>query len=463
MEDAIAHARSQFEPFLEDLEDLLRIPSISTDSTHTERVREAANYVRVQLESMGFEESRLLETDGHPVVYGRHGSDPDAPTVLCYGHYDVQPPDPEEEWDSPPFEPTRRNGDLYARGACDDKGQLMMNVKAAESYLAAEGELPVNLIFLIEGEEEVGSAHLPQVIDEHADLLEADVALVSDTSMFAEDAPSITYSLRGLAYLEIELIGPNRDLHSGNYGGAVDNPAHVLGRLVASFHDEDHRIDIPGFYDEVRPLTEEERATYAELPFDEAAWKDSVGVREIRTETGYSILEATTARPTLDVNGLWGGYRGEGAKTVLPAKAGAKVSMRLVPDQDPERIAELFRDYVAAWAPETVTAEITAHHGGHPVMIDPQQPALQAAADAMESVLGTRPFFTRAGGTIPVVAEFKRKLGLDTVLLGFGLHSDAIHSPNEHFGIDRFKAGLEASIRFMDGFRRMSEQSVAEA
>lgn len=454
MDEALEYARSHADAFLEDLEHLLRIPSISTDSRHRDQVREAANFLRSELEELGFSDARLLETDGHPVVLARRIDDPDAPTVLCYGHYDVQPPDPEDLWESPPFEPTRKNGQIYARGACDDKGQLMMNVKAAESYLRSEGRLPVNLIFLIEGEEEVGSAHLPAAIEEHAEKLDADVALISDTSMFAEETPSITYSLRGMAYMELELTGPDRDLHSGLYGGAVENPAHVLARLIASFHDEDHRVDIPGFYDEVRPLTGEERATYAELPFDANAWKDSIGVEEVRTERGYSILEATTARPTLDVNGLWGGYQGEGAKTVLPAKAGAKISMRLVPDQDPDRIADLFRSYVEDWLPATVTADVTAHHGGHPVMIDPDQPALQSAADAMEAVLDRRPFFTRAGGTIPVVAEFKQKLGLDTVLLGFGLHSDSIHSPNEHFGIDRYHKGTEASIRFMDGYRR---------
>ena len=454
MNDALRYADEHQDRFVGELEDLLRIPSISTDSAYDDDVQQAANWLAAHLRSIGLQKAEVCPTDGHPIVYAEHlGAGDDKPTVLVYGHYDVQPPDPLELWDSPPFEPIRRNGDvrdgtLYARGACDDKGQLFMHVKAAESYLAEEGDLPVNLKFLIEGEEESGSVHLAPFIEEHRERLAADVVLISDTGMFAEGVPSITYGLRGLAYVEVTLTGPSRDLHSGLFGGAVENPINALARLIAGLHDEDHRVTVEGFYDDVRDLTDEERQTFKELPFDEAAWREEIDLKQAKTETGYDVLEAVGARPTLDVNGITGGYQGEGAKTVLPAKASAKISCRLVPDQDPGAVADKLERHFEAHTPETMHLQFERLHGGQPALIETDSPAMQAAADAMEAVYERRPFFTREGGTIPVVADFKDLLGLDTVLMGFGLESDAIHSPNEHFGLGRFREGIQSIIRF---------------
>jgi acetylornithine deacetylase/succinyl-diaminopimelate desuccinylase-like protein len=445
---ALSYVDLHFARFVEELKELLRIPSISTDSDYASEVRRAATWLADHFRALGFERVEIFETKGHPIVYAEYHTGSDRPTVLVYGHYDVQPPDPLELWTSPPFEPQVREGALYARGASDDKGQLFMHVKAAEAYLRTAGTLPVNLKFLLEGEEESGSVHLAPFIEAHRELLAADVVVISDTAMFAPGVPSITYGLRGLAYVEVELTGPVRDLHSGVYGGAVENPINVLARLIAGLHDEDHRITIPGFYDAVRPLSEEERRTFQELPFDEQAWMKAIGVSAVRTEKGYTVLEAITARPTLDVNGVWGGYQGRGAKTVLPAKAGAKISMRLVPDQDPEDIIEKTRRYFEQHTPPTCRLRFTPLHGGHPVLVDTRHPAMQAAAEAMARVFGRRPYFTREGGSIPVVADFKRLLGLDSVLMGFGLNSDAIHAPDEHFGLDRFRQGIESVIHF---------------
>ena len=459
MEHALRYADEHQDRFVSELEDLLRIPSISTDPQYADDVQQAANWLASHLRSLGLQGVEVCQTDGHPIVYAEHlGAGDDKPTVLVYGHYDVQPPDPLELWDSPPFEPTRRNGDardgtLYARGACDDKGQLFMHAKAAESYLSSDdGALPVNLKFIIEGEEESGSAHLAPFIEENKDRLEADVVLISDTGMFAQGVPSITYGLRGLAYVEVTLTGPDRDLHSGLFGGAVENPINALARLIAGLHDEDHRVTVDGFYDDARDLTEEERQTFRDLPFDEAAWREEIGLRQAKSEAGYDVLEAVGGRPTLDVNGISGGYQGEGAKTVLPSKASAKISCRLVPDQQPADIADKLERYFEKHTPETMHLQFERLHGGQPALIDTDSPAMQAAADAMEAVYDRRPFFTREGGTIPVVADFKSLLGLDTVLMGFGLESDAIHSPNEHFGLDRFREGIQSIIRFHQRF-----------
>jgi acetylornithine deacetylase/succinyl-diaminopimelate desuccinylase-like protein len=355
-------------------------------------------------------------------------------------------------WDSPPFEPVIKNNTLFGRGTSDDKGQLFIHAKTAEAYLKTAGRLPVNLKFIIEGEEECGSIHLKPFIEQHRDLLRADVCLVSDTAMFARDVPSITYALRGLAYVQIDLIGPSRDLHSGVYGGAVENPIIVLSRLITNLLDQYHRITIPGFYEDVRPLTDEERQTFRELPMDEEAWKQAIGIKEVRTEEGYSILECTTARPALDVNGIWGGYIGEGAKTVLPAKASAKISIRLVPDQRPEDVVQKLRRYLEAHIPPTMQMTFRDLHGGSPSIVDTDSPVMQAARDAMEAVYGKEPFFTREGGSIPVVAYFREVMDVGTVLMGFGLNSDAIHSPNEHFGLDRFREGIETAVRFLDRY-----------
>lgn len=453
MKDALLYADKHFDTFVGELEDWLRIPSISTDSKYAPDVRRAAEWLADNFRRIGITNVELLETGGHPIVYAEHMVSPDLPTVLVYGHYDVQPPDPLDLWDAPPFEPVRKDGVLYARGSSDDKGQVFMHVKAAEAYLKSGSPPPVNLKFFIEGEEESGSVHLAPSIEQYRDTLRADIVLISDTALFGDGVPSITYGLRGLAYVEVLLTGPDRDLHSGVYGGAVENPISVLARLISGLHDAQHAVTVPGFYDDVLPLTDQERANYRALPFDKEAWKESIGVEAVRTEEGYSILEATTARPTLEVNGIWGGYQGEGAKTVLPSKAGAKISMRLVPNQRPEDVVEKLRSYLEARVPDTVKLEFRDLHGGHPSITPLESPAMQAGKQAMQEVYGREPLFTREGGSIPVVADFKRILGIDTVLLGFGLNSDSIHSPNEHFGLDRFRQGIECIIRFFPAYR----------
>ena len=462
MQEALAYARDHLDDFVAELEELLRIPSISTDPEHADDVRRAADWLVDHMKQLGIQHAEAVTTGGHPIVYAEHRVDETRPTVLVYGHYDVQPPDPLALWDTPPFEPTRKNGALYARGTCDDKGQLFMHLKALEAYLKTEDDPPVNLKYVLEGEEESGSKHLPGFIAEHKRRLKADVVLISDTALFASGVPSITYGLRGMAYVEVTLIGPNRDLHSGVYGGAVENPVNVLADLIAGLHDDQHRITIPGFYDAVRPLSEEERTTFRQLPFDEQEWMRSVGVKALKTESGYTVWEAITARPTLDCNGIWGGYIGKGAKTVLPAKASAKISMRLVPDQRSEDIVAKTRRYFEEHTPPTMRLEFRDLHGGKPVVVDTTSPAMQAAAAAMEQVYGQKPFFVRNGGSIPVVADFKEILGLDSVLMGFGLDSDAIHSPNEHFGLDRFDEGIRSIIRFMDAYATR-EQAPANA
>ncbi|MDT0631085.1 dipeptidase [Rubrivirga sp. S365] len=462
MDSALQYARDHADRFVEELKAWLRIPSISTDPEHDAQTRRAADWLAQRLRDAGLKTVDVLETGsaespGHPVVYAEHHVSDDAPTVLVYGHYDVQPPDPLELWDQDPFEPVEVDGDLVARGAADDKGQAFMHVKAVEAYLQSGDGLPVNLKMMVEGEEENGSVHLAPFIEANRDRLAADVVLVSDTALFAPGVPSIAYGLRGLAYVEVELEGPARDLHSGVYGGGVENPINALARMIADLHDDDHRVTVEGFYDDVRELTDEERAGFRELPFDEARWQEEAGVEATKTEAGYSVLEGTTARPTLDVNGIWGGYTGKGAKTVLPSKATAKISCRLVPDQTPDDITEKLRRHFETHAPETMRLTFRNLHGGHGAIVDTSAPAMQAAAEALEGVFGQRPHFTREGGSIPVVADFKRLLGLDTVLMGFGLDSDAIHSPNERFGLDRFHQGIEASVRFLDAYARQAE------
>jgi acetylornithine deacetylase/succinyl-diaminopimelate desuccinylase-like protein len=455
MTPALSYAEQNADRFVGELKELLRIPSVSTDPAYADEVRRAAVWLRDHFDAIGMETTDIIETDGHPIVYADHITDPANPTVVVYGHYDVQPPDPLEEWDTDPFEPALHGDRLYARGACDDKGQMFMQVKAAEAYLSGEGDLPVNLKYVIEGEEETGSMAIESYIQSDGSRLDGDVALISDTAMFSPETPSITYGLRGLAYAEITLRGPNRDLHSGNYGGAVHNPINALSRLLADLHDEDRHIAIPGFYDDVRDLTEAERDTYANLPFDEAAWRDTIGIDDVRTEAGYTTLECLSARPTLDVNGIWGGYTGEGAKTVLPSKAHAKLSMRLVPDQSVPDIYDKLEAHLKADVPDTMELSVRRLHGGDPVLVDPSIPPMQAAKDAMGEVRGTDPVFVRNGGTIPVVADFQQHLGLDSVLMGFGLDADAIHSPNESFGLDRFHQGIQAIIRFHDHYAGM--------
>ncbi len=433
--------------FLCELFDLLRIPSVSADSKHKGDVRKAAEYVVQKLKDAGGDKVELCETKGHPIVFGEKIINPTLPTVLVYGHYDVQPADPLNLWDSPAFEPVIKDGKIFARGSCDDKGQFYMHIKAFEAMMKLN-QLTCNIKFMIEGEEEVGSDNLGAFVKENKSKLKADVILISDTSLISLDTPSITVGLRGLSYMEVEVTGPNRDLHSGVYGGAVANPINVLSEMIASMHDKNGRITIPGFYDNVAELTKEERTALNKAPFDLDEYKKELAIDDIKGEAGYTTLERTGTRPTLDVNGIWGGYTGEGAKTVLPSKASAKISMRLVPNQDSNEITELFTKHFKSIAPKSVKVKVTAHHGGQPAVTPTDSKAFKAASSAFEEVWGKTPIPTRDGGSIPIVSLFKKELGLDTVLMGFGLDSDAIHSPNEHYGIKNFLIGIETIVAF---------------
>lgn len=429
------------ERFLAELIELLRIPSISADPAYRDDVRRAGEWVRDHLIGLGAE-AELVETAGHPIVFGRAGTDPAKPTVLVYGHYDVQPPDPLALWTSPPFEPVVKDGRLYARGASDDKGQMFLHLKAFEALRQA-GELPVNVKFMIEGEEEVGSAHLGDFIRARREDLAADVVLVSDTAMLGLETPSITTGLRGLSYVEVEVTGPGRDLHSGIYGGAVQNPIQALAGMIARLIDECGRVTLPGFYDDVREVPSADREAMARAPFDGDAYRADLAIDAVAGEEGFSTLERTTIRPSLDVNGIWGGYIGEGAKTVLPSKAHAKISMRLVPHQDPDRITELFCREFPKLAPPGVRVTVTPHHGGDPAVTPTDIPAYRAAARAVKTTFGVDPIPLPSGGSIPIVALFEKELGVKTILLGFGLDSDAIHSPNERFALANFYRGIE--------------------
>ena len=437
--------------FLSELFELLRIPSVSADSKYKADVRKAAEYVKEKLQEAGVDKVALVETKGHPIVFGEKIIDPSKPTILVYGHYDVQPADPLELWNTPPFEPTVRDEKIYARGACDDKGQMYMHIKAFE-ILMKHNLLSCNVKFMIEGEEEVGSDNLPVFVKEYRDQLKADVILISDTSLISLNQPSITVGLRGLSYMEVEVTGANRDLHSGVYGGAVANPINVLAQMITSLMDENGHVTIPGFYDSVKDLSAAEREALNKAPFDLSEYKKELGIEDVRGEKGYTTLERTGVRPTLDCNGIWGGYTGEGAKTVLPSKASAKISMRLVPDQDPNVITELFTKHFISIAPQSVKVKVIAHHGGQPAVTPTDSKAYQAAEKAFEEVWGKSPIPTRDGGSIPIVALFKKELGLDTVLMGFGLDSDALHSPNEHYGIKNFLIGIETIVAFHKHF-----------
>ncbi|MCK8491857.1 dipeptidase [Spirosoma sp. RP8] len=440
--------------FLDELLELLLIPSVSADSKFKGDVRRAAEFVRDKLAAAGLDNASLYETPGHPVVYAEKIVDPALPTVLVYGHYDVQPADPYELWQSPPFEPTIRNERIYARGACDDKGQFYMHVKAIEAMIATDG-LPCNVKVMIEGEEEVGSDHLGTFVAEHRDMLKTDVILISDTSIIANDTPSLETGLRGLSYVEVEVTGPNRDLHSGVYGGGVANPINVLCDMIASLHDEAGRITIPGFYDNVADLSEAERAELAKAPFNLQDYKQDLDVNDVAGEAGYSTNERTSIRPTLDVNGIWGGYTGEGAKTVLPSKAFAKISMRLVPNQTPDEITELFTKHFTAIAPASVKVKVTPHHGGLPYVTPVDSVEFEAASKAFEDAWGKKPIPTRGGGSIPIVALFERELGVKSILMGFGLDSDALHSPNESYGLFNFYKGIETIPYFYKNYAEL--------
>ena len=442
--------------FLDELIAFLRIPSVSADSKFKEEVLRGADFLEESLRQAGVDKVEICATPGHPIVYAEKLVDPEKPTVLVYGHYDVQPADPYELWDSPPFEPIIKEERIYARGACDDKGQLYMHIKALE-ILNHQGTPPCNLKFILEGEEEVGSSNLENFVKENAERLSSDVILISDTAIISNDTPSITVGLRGLSYVEVEVTGPNRDLHSGVYGGAVANPINVLCDMIASLIDDSGRITIPGFYDRVKELTEQERSDLAKAPFDLEEYKKSIGIEEIQGEEGYSTIERTGIRPTLDVNGIWGGYTGEGAKTVLPSKAFAKISMRLVPDQDDMEITELFSRHFQSIAPQSVTVKVTPHHGGMPAVTPTDSLAYQAASRAFEEAWDKTPIPTRDGGSIPIVALFDEVLKVNTVLMGFGLDSDAIHSPNESYGIFNYLKGIETIVGFHHQFAALAK------
>jgi acetylornithine deacetylase/succinyl-diaminopimelate desuccinylase-like protein len=456
MESIKAILESRKDKFLDELLQLLRIPSVSANPAHKEDVARTAQMVHDRLQELNLARVEIYPTAGHPIVYGETEQLPGRPTVLMYGHYDVQPPDPLHLWNSPPFEPVIKEGKIYARGACDDKGQMFMHIKAHE-IMNELGELPCNIKYIIEGEEEVGSDNLEYFIRTHVDMLTCDVILISDTSMIANDVPSLTTGLRGLSYLEVEVTGPNRDLHSGTYGGAVDNPVNVLCEMIASLKDEHRAITVAGFYDDVVVLSAEERAKMAERPFDYAEYLEHLDIATTRGEDGYSVTEQVSIRPTLDVNGIWGGYIGEGAKTVLPSKAYAKISMRLVPNQDPDKITALFTQHFQSIAPASVKVEVRPHHGGRPAVTPIDSVGFIAASKAMRDTFGKDPIPTREGGSIPIVAMFKDVLGANTVLMGFGLDSDAIHSPNEHYGLFNYYKGIETIPLFHRYFAEMSK------
>lgn len=443
--------------FLNELIDLLKIPSISAKPEHKSDMEKTAEAVKQRLIEAGADKVEICQTKGYPVVYGEKIIDASKPTVVVYGHYDVQPADPLNLWDSPPFEPVIKKtevhpeGAIFARGSCDDKGQMYMHVKAFETMMKTNS-LPCNVKFMIEGEEEVGSTNLGPWIIENKERLKGDIILISDTSIIANDIPSIDSGLRGLAYMEVEVTGPNRDLHSGVYGGAVANPINILCKMIAACHDENNHITIPAFYKDVLDYNDEDRAEMAKAPFNLEDFKKDLAIAEERGEKGYSTNERTGIRPTLDVNGIWGGYTGEGAKTVLPSKAFAKISMRLVPNQNSHNISEIFTQFFESIAPKSVKVKVTAHHGGEPVLVPTNSKGYLAASKAMEETYGKKPVPTRSGGSIPIVALFKKELGLDSILFGFGLDSDGLHSPNEHYGLFNYYKGIETIPLFYKYF-----------
>lgn len=439
------------ERFLEELFELLRIPSISAQSSHREDMIKTAEWLRASLLKAGADRAEVMPTAGNPVVYAEKIIDPAKPTVVVYGHYDVMPEDPKNEWRTDPFEPVIKDGRIWCRGADDDKGQLFMHAKAFEAMVAT-GELPCNVKFMLEGEEEIGSPSLYGWCEENKELVKGDIILISDTSMISMDTPSITCGLRGLCYMQVEVTGPDHDLHSGLYGGAVANPANVLANLITKLVDENGRVTIPGFYDDVRILTEEERTNFNKAPYNKEEYMKGVGVEELAGEEGFTTIERTGVRPSLDVNGIWGGYTLEGTKTIIPSKAYAKISMRLVPDQNWEKIAVLFEDYFRSIAPKCVKVDVKSLHGGQPYVSPTDLKAYKAAEAAIVDTFGKQPLPFYSGGSIPIVSGFENILGMKSILIGFGLGKDAIHSPNESYGLDQFYKGIDTIIRFYKHF-----------
>ena len=455
MEDIKKYIEDNKQRFLDELFELIRIPSISSEQKHKDDMKKMAEALKQKLLDAGADKADVMPTDGNPVVYGEKMVDSSRPTVLVYGHYDVMPVDPIEKWDSQPFEPEVRDGKIWARGADDDKGQSFMHIKAFE-YLNQSGKLDCNVKFMMEGEEEIGSPSLGKFCEQHKEMLQADTILVSDTSMLSPENPSITTGLRGLAYMEVEVAGPNRDLHSGIFGGAVANPANVLADMIAKLKDENNKITIPGFYDDVIEATDQERKEMAKAPFDLKEYKKSLDIEEVDGEAGYTTMERTGIRPSLDVNGMWSGYTGEGAKTVLPSTAAAKISMRLVPNQEHKKIARMFKDHFKSLAPKSVRVEVKELHGGQGYVSPIDLPAYKAASKAMETTLGKKPIPVRSGGSIPIIATFENVLETKSILLGFGLESDAIHSPNENYPLDQFYNGIETIVHFYEEYAKTS-------
>lgn len=452
MKEVIDFIDSNYDKYIEELKEFLKIPSISTLPEHSRDMQTAAAFVADKLKAAGMNKVEIFQTEGHPLVYAEWLGAPGKPTVLIYGHYDVQPVDPIELWETPPFEPTIKGDKIYARGATDDKGQMFVHIKSVEAYFKTFGSLPLNVKFIIEGEEEIGSTNLISFLKNNVDLLKADAVLISDTSLYDAGVPTITYGLRGLAYMEVEVVGPNRDLHSGTYGGAVPNPINILAEMIAKLKDKDGRITITGFYKDVLKLTKEERQNFKALKFSEKEFAKSIGIKKPVGEKGYSVLERIWARPTLDCNGIFGGFTGQGAKTVIPSKATAKISMRLVPNQDPNKIAKLFTKYIKQIAPDYVNVKVTPLHGGYPVLAPLEHKATKAAARAMSKAFGKKTIYMREGGSIPIVVDFANRLKACPVLMGLGLDSENLHSPNEHFNLNHFKLGIKSSAYFLDEF-----------
>lgn len=450
MESLLSFIEANRARYLSELKDLLAIPSVSTNAENAADVRRCAEWVSEHLRKIGLENVQLYPTEGHPIVYGEWLKAPGKPTVLLYGHYDVQPVEPLELWTTPPFEATLRDGRLFARGAADDKGQVFIHLKSIEAYLRNGGDMPVNVKLLIEGEEEIGSSNLETFVRSQKELLKADLVLISDSAMFAKGVPSICYGLRGLAYMQIDLVGPNKDLHSGSFGGTVHNPIQALSEIIAHLHDGNGRVTIPGFYKDVLPLSKKERAAFKKLPWSDAKYAKDLGVLKLYGEKGFTTLERVWARPTLECNGIWGGFIGEGAKTVLPSKASAKISMRIVPNQSSTKIAKLFEKHIKKIVPKTVKVTVRNLHGGEPAITPIDSPGVQAAVAALEKGFGKKPLYQREGGSIPIVVQFKELLGIDTVLLGFGLPDENAHAPDEYINLENFYGGIRTSVHFFN-------------
>jgi acetylornithine deacetylase/succinyl-diaminopimelate desuccinylase-like protein len=450
MDTVLSFIDSNRDRYLRELSDFLSIPSISTNAENVPDMQRCAQWVADQMRTIGLQGVQIFSTPGHPVVYSEWLGAPGKPTVLLYGHYDVQPVEPLDLWTTPPFQATVRGNSLYARGSADDKGQVFLHLKSIEAYLKNGGTLPVNIKLLIEGEEEIGSEHLDAFVAEHKELLKADLVLISDSSMFARGVPSICYGLRGLAYMQVDLVGPNRDLHSGSFGGTVHNPIQALTEMIAQLHDGKGRITIPGFYRDVLQLTKKERDAFRKLPWSDKKYAKDLGVRQLYGEKGFTTLERVWARPTLECNGIWGGFTGEGAKTVLPSKASAKISMRLVPNQQSGKVAKLFEKHIKKIAPPGVSVTVRNLHGGEPAITPIDSPGVKAAVAALEKGFGKKPLYQREGGSIPIVVQFKQLLGLDTVLLGFGLPDENSHAPDEFLDLDNFYGGIKTSAHFFN-------------